>query len=224
MRKALILTPLLILSACTGENSLLDRIPDPSDLPLVYKVDVQQGNVVTQDMLAQLQPGMDKTKVRFIMGTPLIVDVFHKNRWDYYYSFSERGGRPVTRHVTLHFKDDLLSYVDGDVRPGSTRVEVPRNRDTSVVVPGTYEESMLDKMKKSVGLGDDKPEAAKETLKAGAEQNVIVPAEAEKEEKGLFKRLLENMGVGDNEDEKEYDTGDTVYKDPTNPDPNSDNR
>ncbi len=222
MRNALILTPLLILSACSGENSLLDRIPDPSDLPLVYKVDVQQGNVVTQDMLAQLQPGMDKTKVRFIMGTPLIVDVFHQERWDYYYSFSERGRRPIQRHIILHFEDDLLSYVDGDVRPGSRRVEVPRNRDTSVVVPGNYEESMLDKMKKSVGLGADKPEAVKETLKAEAEQNVTVPAETEEEEKGLFKRMLESMGVGDNEDEKEYDTGETLYKDPTNPDPNSD--
>src|SRR5690606_17744119 len=54
--------------------------------PGVYKIDIQQGNVVTQDMINQLRPGMTRRQVRFIMGNPMITDTFHPNRWDYLYS------------------------------------------------------------------------------------------------------------------------------------------
>ena len=53
------------------------------NLPLLYKIDIQQGNVIEQEMLDKLQPGMDKDQVQFIMGTPVIVDPFHKDRWEY---------------------------------------------------------------------------------------------------------------------------------------------
>ncbi len=218
MRNIQILAALLILTGCSGDNlkSITDRIPDPADLPLVYKVDVQQGNVVSQDMLTQLKPGMDKTKVRFIMGSPLIVDVFHKDRWDYFYSFSKRGGKRIQRRITIYFKDELLSHVEGDVRAGTGLAEVPRNRDTSIVVPGEHEESMFDKVRNSVGLGDD---TTSESGKKVAEESINVPADSSEEDKGLFDSLMEKMGVGDNEDEKEYDSGEIIYKDPTNPDP-----
>ncbi len=225
MRTLLIPATLLLVAGCSSDSSrtsFLDRLPDPSDLPLVYKVDVQQGNVVTQDMLTQLKPGMEKSKVRFIMGTPLITDVFHKDRWDYFYSYSERGGRPVQRHLTVYFKDEVLSHIDGDVRVSSTLQEVPRNRDTSVVVPGQHEDSMLEKVKKSVGLGEAK-KAETEAQAKTTDEYVSVPPRDE-EEKGLFDRLMEKMGVGDNEDEKSYDSGDVTYKDPSNPDPNPEKR
>jgi len=54
--------------------------------PGVYKIDIQQGNVVTQDMIDQLRPGMTRRQVRFIMGNPLLTDTFHADRWDYLYS------------------------------------------------------------------------------------------------------------------------------------------
>ena len=60
--------------------------------PGVYKIDIQQGNVVTQDMIDQLRPGMTRRQVRFIMGNPLLVDTFHANRWDYLYSLQPGGG------------------------------------------------------------------------------------------------------------------------------------
>lgn len=84
----------------------------------VYKIDVQQGNVVTQEMLNQLQYNMPARKVRFIMGTPLVVDVFHQNRWDYLYSFQPGGDERVQRVISLFFEDDKLVRVSGDVTLG----------------------------------------------------------------------------------------------------------
>ncbi len=84
----------------------------------VYKIDVQQGNVVTQEMLNQLQYNMPTRKVRFIMGSPLIVDVFHQNRWDYLYSFQAGGDQRMQRTISLFFENDKLIRVSGDVTLG----------------------------------------------------------------------------------------------------------
>ncbi|MES2012240.1 MAG: outer membrane protein assembly factor BamE [Pseudomonadota bacterium] len=91
-------------------------------LPTVkpYKLDVQQGNVVTSKMLLQLRPGMTKSQVRFIMGTPLIQDSFHGNRWDYVYQMRENGKITEQRRVILDFENELLKAVRGDVVPSGS--------------------------------------------------------------------------------------------------------
>ena len=83
----------------------------------VYKTEIQQGNVVTQEMIDKLKPGMTRSQVRFVMGTPLIVDPFHQDRWDYYY-YLRRANETTgeTRRVTVVFKNDLLIAVQGDTR------------------------------------------------------------------------------------------------------------
>ncbi|MBI3574625.1 MAG: outer membrane protein assembly factor BamE [Gammaproteobacteria bacterium] len=83
----------------------------------VYKTEIQQGNVVTQEMIDKLKPGMTRSQVRFVLGTPLIVDPFHPDRWDYYYYLrraNETAGE--TQRVTVVFKNDLLIAVQGDTR------------------------------------------------------------------------------------------------------------
>jgi outer membrane protein assembly factor BamE len=80
-----------------------------------YSIDIRQGNYVTQEMAAQLTPGMTEEQVRFVMGTPLLVDPFHANRWDYVYSYAPGGKTAETRRITLLFKDNKLSSVEGDV-------------------------------------------------------------------------------------------------------------
>ncbi len=83
----------------------------------VYKVEVQQGNVVTQEMVDKLKPGMSRSQVRFVMGTPLVIDPFHPDRWDYYYYLrrsNESAGE--NQRVTVVFKDDNLVAVQGDTR------------------------------------------------------------------------------------------------------------
>ena len=92
--------------------------------PGVYKVDIQQGNVVTQDMIDQLRPGMTRSQVRFIMGNPLITDTFHANRWDYLYSIQPGGSQRQQERVSLVFNvNDQLAGLAGDFKPGVSRDE-----------------------------------------------------------------------------------------------------
>ncbi len=86
-------------------------------IPLVYRVDIQQGNVIEQSMIDKLEPGMTRAKVKFIMGTPLLVDTFHTNRWEYIYSIEPGSGKRAQRHVALFFKDDKLTHIEGDITP-----------------------------------------------------------------------------------------------------------
>ncbi|PIE20740.1 MAG: hypothetical protein CSA61_00850 [Neptuniibacter caesariensis] len=96
----------LLLAGCSG-------------FPGVYKFDIPQGNVVTQDMVDQLRPGMTENQVRFIMGTPLITDTFHAGRWDYiYHKKSGADGSYIREHMSLFFTDGKLSSLSGDFRPG----------------------------------------------------------------------------------------------------------
>jgi outer membrane protein assembly factor BamE len=82
-----------------------------------HKIDIQQGNYVTQDMIAKLKPGMTRSQVRFALGTPLIADAFHPDRWDYVYML-HKGGRLVEqRHIVVVFQDDKLIRIEGDVVP-----------------------------------------------------------------------------------------------------------
>jgi outer membrane protein assembly factor BamE len=87
------------------------------NVPLItpYKLDVQQGNVITQEMLARLQPGMTKSQVRFTLGTPLVVDPFRADRWDYVFTYMKQGVVTEQRRIVVIFKDDKLLHVEGDV-------------------------------------------------------------------------------------------------------------
>lgn len=106
----------LVLAALAGCSSEGDR-----KLPGVYRVDVQQGNVIEQEMLDKLKPGMDRNQVRFIMGTPAITDPFHADRWDYVFTMSRSGRTREQRHIIVHFQDDKLAWVEGDVKVGERK-------------------------------------------------------------------------------------------------------
>jgi len=87
--------------------------------PGVYKINVEQGNIVTQEMVDQLKPGMSRRQVRFILGTPLIEDSFNQNRWDY--SYITRNGRTVIaeQQLTVFFDGELLTRFTGSLTPSS---------------------------------------------------------------------------------------------------------
>jgi outer membrane protein assembly factor BamE len=111
MRKIIVLM-LLVLGGCSS----VPTIPTLS----AYKMDIQQGNYVTQDMVAKLKPGMTRAQVRFILGTPLVVDVFRTDRWDYVYVFQKAGKVTEQRKLTVIFADDKLLRVEGDVVPAGS--------------------------------------------------------------------------------------------------------
>lgn len=81
---------------------------------ILYKIDVQQGNVVTDEMLEKLKPDMTKSQVRFVMGSPLIVDPFRNNRWDYVYVQREKGDLVEHKRLTIYFKDDRLLQIENE--------------------------------------------------------------------------------------------------------------
>ncbi|MEH6470985.1 MAG: outer membrane protein assembly factor BamE [Halopseudomonas sp.] len=85
--------------------------------PGVHKIDIQQGNLVTQEMVDKLKPGMNRNQVKFVLGTPMVADTFNQDRWDYLYSFRPGGEETVQKRLTLFFVDDKLSHFSGDYRP-----------------------------------------------------------------------------------------------------------
>ena len=107
--------------------------------PGVYKIDIQQGNVVTQDMIDQLRPGMTRRQVRFIMGNPLIQDTFNTNRWDYLYTLQPGGGQRQQERMSVIFDDnDQLASLSGDFMPGVSRdQEILGGSGDTTVTPGT---------------------------------------------------------------------------------------
>ena len=77
----------------------------------VYKIDVQQGNAVEPEKVELLEVGMTKEQVKFLLGTPMVADVFHPDRWDYVYYFIPGYGERERRHLTLHFNGNNISEI-----------------------------------------------------------------------------------------------------------------
>jgi outer membrane protein assembly factor BamE len=101
MRRAL-LTAILLLAAGCGWLA-------------PYRMDIQQGNFVSQEMVSQLRRGMTKEQVRFLLGTPLVTDIFHANRWDYVYLLDRPGRPPQKRRLAVFFEEERLARLEGDV-------------------------------------------------------------------------------------------------------------
>ena len=107
--------------------------------PGVYKINVEQGNIVTQEMVDQLKPGMNRRQVRFILGTPLVEDTFNQNRWDYLYV--KRNGEKVLSEsrLTVEFEGDELVRILGDMVPpgwGVADSSAPLSQPQAEPAPG----------------------------------------------------------------------------------------
>lgn len=153
----------LSLSAC---STIL------TNLPGVYTLDIEQGNIIDQSMINQLRPNMTKRQVLYIMGSPMLSDAFHEKRWDYLYSEQPGGEDRVQKRVSLFFNGDNLMGVQGDFRPSSMPV-VKEPTETSVDVPKRdLERSMWEKI--SGLFGSDEPD----TFARRNNQNATEPKEA----------------------------------------------
>ena len=105
---AALLTIALMLSA-SGCSNL--------EFPWVYRLQIDQGNIITQDMVNQLKPGMTRDQVKFVMGSPLLVDPFHQDRWDYVYTLLDGKRNYSRKNLAVFFTDDKLSALSGDFMP-----------------------------------------------------------------------------------------------------------
>jgi outer membrane protein assembly factor BamE len=91
-----------------------------------YRMDIQQGNFVSQEMVLQLRRGMTKDQVKFLLGTPLVTDIFHADRWDYVYFLDRPGEQRRQRRVAVFFEGDKLVRVEGDVAAATRDKEAAR--------------------------------------------------------------------------------------------------
>ncbi len=115
--------------------------------PGVHRINIQQGHIITQDMLDQLQPGMTKRQVRFVLGDPLLPDTFNDDRWVYYYSI-RRGssGHLFQRSLNVHFEDGVMTHYDGDYipsRPGDAPVTGDADADLPTP-PGEDDDELVE--------------------------------------------------------------------------------
>jgi outer membrane protein assembly factor BamE len=162
MRKLLdCLIPTLIavaavnLTGCAGKDK-----PDEyqtsrlENLPFVYRMTVQQGNILNEDNVDQLQPGMTRRQVQYLLGTPLLTDFFNTDRWDYVYTIQRGHQSMESRKLTVIFQDDALVRVEGDLKPNPQRAATPERKEIVVSVPD-YEKrkGLIGRSLEAVGVG-----------------------------------------------------------------------
>jgi outer membrane protein assembly factor BamE len=145
-----------------------------TNLPGVYTVDVQQGNIVDQSMIDQLRPNMNKRQVLYIMGSPMLTDFFHQKRWDYLYSAQIDGGDRQQKRISLFFNNDQLVGVQGDFKPSTVPV-IKTSDETTVEVPKReIDKSLWDMISGLFGYDgiDDSPKSDKSNAKpaSGSDQ------------------------------------------------------
>ena len=124
----------LLLSACSGAPSITSHLTP-------YRIDVRQGNMVTQDMVAQLKPGQTREQVRFILGTPLVADMFHADRWDYVYRFQPGHGEVQERHLIIFFDGNKLARLGGDIVASKPEVAAEKEASRIIDIPATKTEA-----------------------------------------------------------------------------------
>jgi outer membrane protein assembly factor BamE len=127
----------LSLTACT---TIMEN------LPWIYRVDIKQGNIIDQDMVNQLRPNMTKRQVLYVMGSPMLSDYFHKQRWDYIYSIREDGDPKIQKRVALFFNGDELVKIEGDFKPSSVPVVKPSSESSISVLPRKLDQTIWKKI------------------------------------------------------------------------------
>jgi len=158
MRKLLILLAIAAfigqLTACAVVDTLSGSIAGGIDkLPFVYRIEVRQGNIVTQKMVDQLRPGMDQRQIIFLLGTPLLVDPFNSNRWDYFYTLKNKEIGTEQKIITLIFKDGQLVSFSGDYKPNTNPEHLSINTEV-VNVPAreVKEKGILERILHFIGI------------------------------------------------------------------------
>jgi outer membrane protein assembly factor BamE len=94
-----------LLASCSNFSSYLPTFTS-------YKVEIRQGNLITQEMRAKIKPGMTQMQVKALLGAPLINDPYHANRWDYLYRLEQRGKVVESQCLTLYFEQNALASID----------------------------------------------------------------------------------------------------------------
>jgi len=166
----------------------------------IYKLDVQQGNIITAEMLMGLKPGMTRAQVKYVLGTPLIQDSFHENRWDYIYKMIKDDRLIEERHVVVRFEDDELVDVKGDIIQSNDILigaETEKQSKVITLTEADYEEQKKDKNSILSRLKFWEDEADQKT----EESTIKISKEELEEEKKDSKSLLSRLKFWESETE-----------------------
>ena len=106
------LAAVLVLSACST-----------LEFPGVYKLTIQQGNIVSQEMVDRLKPGMTRSQVQFVLGNPVLADSFEQDRWNYVYTIDIPGQAIIERELIIVFENDRLLRFEGDYTPSENKAD-----------------------------------------------------------------------------------------------------
>ncbi len=133
LKKCILATSSVAVMSLTGCSSFdlsmpsMDWLSPPESLTKLlepYRPDVHQGNLITQEMVEQLHVGMTQMQVQFLLGVPLLRDMFHQNRWDYVYYLNPRGGEEQKRRLTVYFDEaDRLAKYEYTPMPNETQAD-----------------------------------------------------------------------------------------------------
>ena len=140
-----------------------------NNLPGVYTLDIHQGNIINQELIDQLRPKMTKRQVLYIMGSSMLVDVFHQKRWDYLYSEQLGGGERKQKRLSLFFDGDELISVQGDFKLSSQPVAKKSKETTLEIPPRDLDKTLWEKI---AGLfSDDDVETAEDAVSSAEDQD-----------------------------------------------------
>jgi outer membrane protein assembly factor BamE len=123
--------PLAGLSGCES----LQRTDSLFGLITPYRIDIVQGNAITKEQVAVLKPGLTRLQVRDVLGTPLLSDPFHANRWDYIFTLRRPGAEPQRRSVVVHFEADVVKSVEAPELPSERDFVASISRFTDLRAP-----------------------------------------------------------------------------------------
>jgi outer membrane protein assembly factor BamE len=212
----LLLSAAALLPACKS----LDVPKVPGVTP--YRMVIQQGNFISQEMVSQLKPGMTKEQVRFILGTPLVNDIFHADRWDYVFFREGADGKREQRNLSVVFEKDKLARVLGDllpsdgsgvkssgfdqqVKPGPVKPEPvkpePAKSEPVKPEPVKSEPVKPEPVKAEAAAKPAAQPAEAPAAEAPRPEDAAAPKAAQKKaaeddkERGFFGRMLEKIGL-----------------------------
>lgn len=155
---------------------------------LLYRIDVQQGNFITQEIVDKLNLGMTKSQVRFVLGSALISDPFHDNRWDYVYRLVQDGKLIEQRRLTVFFENDKLIRTEGDTLPSFVSVSPALIKSDGLI---TEKKEATTLSPETTALS---PQQNPKTLKSTSDvtPKLVVPTKSSTEEKYVAKVPLES--------------------------------
>jgi outer membrane protein assembly factor BamE len=169
-----------------------------------YRMVIQQGNFISDEIVAQLKPGMSKEQVRFVLGTPLVTDIFHADRWDYVFFREMPNGKREQRNLSVLFQDGKLARVIGDLLPGRGEPPKPAPAAKPAAEPKPAADAKPAAEQKPAAeakpadeakpAAEAKPAVEAKPAETAKQEEEPKPAE-EKKERGFFGRMLEKIGL-----------------------------